>query len=67
MRLQLATLTRDSLHSTVSPRGVTDFIDIGVASWRFWTFNLADAGIIIGAVLLAFVLWHDRSRSEPAA
>src|SRR5690348_12680230 len=56
MRLQLATLTRDSLHSTVSPRGVTDFIDIGVASWRFWTFNVADAGITIGAVLLAFVL-----------
>jgi lipoprotein signal peptidase len=56
MRLQLATLTRDSLHSTVSPGGVTDFIDIGVASWRFWTFNVADAGITIGAVLLAFVL-----------
>jgi signal peptidase II len=51
----------------VSPRGVTDFIDIGVASWRFWTFNLADAGITIGAALLLFVLWRDRSRTEVAA
>ena len=51
----------------VSPRGVTEFIDIGVASWRFWTFNLADAGITIGAALLLFVLWRDRSRTEVAA
>ena len=51
----------------LSPRGVTDFIDIGVASWRFWTFNLADAGITIGAALLVFVLWRDRSVKEGAA
>lgn len=32
---------------------VVDFIDVGIGSVRFWTFNLADAGITIGAVLLA--------------
>ena len=49
------------LNRVLSPRGVTDFIDIGVQSWRFWTFNLADAGIMIGAVLLLVVLSRERS------
>ena len=33
-------------------RGVVDFVDIGVDAWRFWTFNLADSAITIGAILL---------------
>ena len=49
------------LNRVLSPRGVTDFIDIGVPSWRFWTFNLADAGITIGAALLLVVLSRERS------
>lgn len=50
-------------------RGVVDFIDIGVGGWRFWTFNLADMGVTIGAILLAVLLWRrggDHS-SSPAA
>ncbi len=39
-----------------SPQGVVDFIDIGVTSWRFWTFNVADSAVTIGAVLLAWSL-----------
>lgn len=39
-----------------SSRGVVDFIDIGVRDVRFWTFNLADAGIFCGAMLLLLVL-----------
>jgi signal peptidase II len=39
-----------------STRGVVDFIDVGVGAHRFWTFNLADAGITLGAVLLALSL-----------
>src|SRR5687767_77892 len=41
-----------------STRGVVDFIDVGVGSHRFWTFNIADVGITIGALLLAVVLWR---------
>ncbi|MGH7524293.1 MAG: signal peptidase II [Gemmatimonadales bacterium] len=41
--------------------GVVDFIDLGLARHRFWTFNVADAGVIIGAVLLALVF----SREPP--
>lgn len=32
--------------------GVADFIDVGIGAKRFWTFNIADSGITIGAVLL---------------
>jgi signal peptidase II len=39
-------------------RGVVDFIDIGVGSWRFWTFNIADMGVTFGAMLLAVLLWR---------
>jgi signal peptidase II len=41
-----------------SVRGVVDFIDVGVGDWRFWTFNVADMGVTVGAVLLALVLWR---------
>jgi signal peptidase II len=39
--------------------GVVDFIDVGVGGVRFWTFNIADAGITIGAILLAISLWTE--------
>jgi signal peptidase II len=41
-----------------SPRGVVDFIDVGIGDLRFWTFNLADVGIICGAILLVLALWQ---------
>jgi signal peptidase II len=48
-----------------SQRGVVDFIDLGVGSLRFWTFNLADAAITAGAVLLAWWMWkHDRAMAR---
>ena len=45
-------------------RGVVDFIDIGVGMTRFWTFNVADSAITVGAILL---LWptHEEARSAP--
>ena len=51
----------------LSPRGVTDFIDVGVHSWRFWTFNVADAGITIGAALLIVALSRGNRLGEGAA
>jgi signal peptidase II len=44
-----------------SPLGVVDFIDIGIGDARFWTFNVADMGVTVGAVLLAIVLWREDS------
>jgi len=37
-------------------RGVTDFIDLGIGNVRFWTFNVADMGITLGAIALAFTM-----------
>lgn len=47
-----------------SARGVVDFIDVRFGTWHFWTFNVADAGVSVGAILLAIVLWHhDKTRA----
>jgi signal peptidase II len=47
-------------------RGVVDFIDIGVGTVRFWTFNVADSAVTVGAFMLAWVLWHEeRKRPGP--
>lgn len=46
-----------------SPRGVVDFIDIGVGDVRFWTFNLADVAVFCGAIMLANLLIR-RDRQE---
>lgn len=41
---------------------VLDFIDVGIGTLRFWTFNIADAGISLGIViLLVDTLWRSRS------
>ena len=49
-----------------SGQGVIDFIDIGVGNVRFWTFNVADSAVTVGAVMLAWVMLREerRHRSE---
>jgi len=39
-----------------SPRGVVDFIDIGIGAHRFWTFNIADVGVTLGTATLTWIL-----------
>ena len=46
-----------------SSRGVVDFIDVGVGSARFYTFNVADAAVFCGTVLLAFLMMR-RNQEE---
>ena len=41
-----------------SVKGVVDFIDVGIRDSRFYTFNVADAGVTCGAILLMLVLWR---------
>jgi signal peptidase II len=45
-----------------SSNGVVDFIDIGVGDVRFWTFNVADSAVTVGAIVLAIVLWREDRR-----
>lgn len=46
-----------------SSRGVVDFIDVGIGNARFYTFNVADAAVFCGTVLLAFIMIR-RDRQE---
>jgi signal peptidase II len=57
-----------------SPMGVVDFIDIGIGSTRFWTFNVADSAVSVGAVVLGVLLMREereekrrRAESPPSA
>jgi len=42
-----------------SAYGVVDFIDIGVGTHRWPTFNVADMAVSVGAILLAWVLLQE--------
>jgi signal peptidase II len=50
-----------------SARGVVDFVDVGFGDSRFWIFNMADAGLTCGAILLMIVLWRQPDPSSSAA
>ena len=46
--------------------GVVDFIDVGIGATRFWTFNIADSAITVGAVLLIIASFFE-SKSEESS
>ena len=45
-----------------SPRGVVDFLDVGVGALRWPTFNVADIAVSCGAIALAISLWREEAR-----
>jgi signal peptidase II len=47
-----------------SSLGVVDFIDVGIGDTRFWTFNVADSAVSIGAVML--ILITTRAGKKPS-
>lgn len=49
-----------------SARGVVDFLDLGIGDVRFWTFNVADVGVSIGAALLVWVLSREQAGADAA-
>ena len=55
-------LQRDGIRN-----GVVDFIDIGIGDVRFWTFNVADSAVTVGALMLAWVLWREDRRALATA
>ena len=55
-----------------SSLGVVDFVDVGVGTLRWPTFNVADSAITLGAIALAASLWlegrdHDHAKEARAA
>ena len=47
-----------------SSLGVVDFIDVGIGSSRFYTFNVADSAITCGAILLAILSMKAEKSAE---
>lgn len=47
------------LSRVTTPRGVVDFIDLGIGSVRFYLFNVADIAVFTGACILAWTLWRE--------
>ena len=43
-------------------RSVTDFIDFHLGAYHWYTFNLADSAIVIGAALVILELLRDGRR-----
>lgn len=50
----------------ISPRGVVDFIDVGISAARWPTFNVADIAVSCGAVALALSLWREDAQRAAA-
>ncbi len=48
-----------------SARGVVDFLDVGVGTVRWPTFNIADIAVSCGAIALAISLWREDARHRP--
>ena len=53
----------------VSNGYVVDFIDVGVGSVRYWTFNVADSAIVSGIIIVIGLLWLEERKAQagPAA
>ena len=51
-----------------SAQGVVDFVDVGIGTARWPTFNVADSAITVGAIALAVSLWLEgrQPRGEEA-
>ena len=45
-----------------SARGVVDFLDVGIGTLRWPTFNVADIAVSCGAIALALSLWREDAR-----
>ncbi len=50
-----------------SDQGVVDFIDIGIGTLRWPTFNVADIAVTCGAIALAISFWREDARQAQAA
>lgn len=64
----LALITGGALGNLIdrltTARGVVDFIDVGIGTYRFYLFNIADAGVSVGGALLLLTLWISSDRHD---
>jgi signal peptidase II len=48
-----------NLLDRISQRSVTDFIDFHIGTYHWYTFNIADSAIVLGAALVVIELLRD--------
>ena len=48
-----------NFHDRIRYESVVDFLDVGGAGFRWPTFNIADAGVLIGVAWLAWILFRE--------
>ncbi len=44
---------------------VTDFLDFGLGTWRFATFNLADTAIVLGTITFMLLMLFEKNTPTP--
>ena len=49
-----------NLADRLASGAVTDFVDVYVGSWHWYTFNVADSGITVGVVLMTWEMLFGR-------
>ena len=43
---------------------VVDFVDVGIGEYRYWTFNVADASIVVGIISVIVLLSLEERRGK---
>lgn len=51
-----------NLYNRFILHSVTDFCDFGIGKYRWFTFNMADAAIVVGVILLFIIVYIDEKK-----
>lgn len=51
-----------NLYDRVAQGYVVDFVDAGIGQYRWWTFNVADASIVVGIAVVVVALWLEERK-----
>jgi signal peptidase II len=68
-RIALATILGGALGNLIDRirlGEVTDFIDVGIATYRWPIFNVADSAVSTGMVILIALVLFEGDKTEPA-
>lgn len=56
-----------NLYDRIAYEAVRDFVDVILFGWSYPVFNVADAALVAGIVILLVASWRERKRPEAAA
>jgi len=56
-----------NLYDRIAYGAVRDFVDVYLFDWNYPVFNVADAALVAGIVILLVYSWRDRNKPETPA